>query len=592
MSYDGLVMKSVKEELQEHILGGRVDRIYQQDNNEITLNIRNKGNNYKLLISASGNNPRVYLTKYSKENPQTPPAFCMLLRKHLEGARIIDIMQFKMDRIMSINFQSKNELGDDLTKSLVMEIMGKHSNVILINQSTSKIIDSLKRINKNISSLREVLPGMTYSPLPISTKVNPLTVSKEDFMNLISSGEQRLTLKKYLVQSFTGISPLISAEIIFRSGLDDSRPIISIDSNEKNVLWDNFQAFFNEITRNNFNPTIILNEDKSIKAFSAVDLRQFSDKDNETIDSISDLLDKVYLETDISDRIKQKSQHLRKVVKNNLDKFLLKQEKLTEELNEAIDREKYKVYADLISANIYSIEKGSKKVELTNFYSPDSEIISVPLDFKLSPIQNAQKYYKKYSKLKNAAKIVKIQLEENSKNIEYLNSVMYNIDSSTSVEDIEDIKIELIEENYIKQTKLLKSKDKKKKVSNYETFLTSEGFTIHLGKNNKQNDKLTLKDAQKDDLWFHVKNAPGSHVVLKKEDTSFTDNSIILAANLAAIYSALSSSQNIEVDYTERKNIKRHPSKKPGLVNYTNYKTVNIKPDKDLYNTLIKNEKK
>lgn len=586
MSYDGSVLRSVIYELNEKLTNGRIEKIYQPEKDEITLNIRNNGIKYKLLLSASSNNPRIYLTTIDKDNPQTPPTFCMLLRKHLESARIISFEQYKMDRVFKMNVISKNELGDEITKSLIVEIMGKYSNIILVNNEDNKIYDSIKRVNEHMSRVREILPGIIYNIESISDKLNPLTRTKDEFSEDFKNTDENKSIKKFLMNTYTGISPLLTREISHRASLDETRPISSLSSEEFNTLSNTFFDFVNDLNENKYNPSYVLENNKII-AFSAVNLSIYPEDERTYVESISELLDTYYAKKDNDQRMKDKSSTIKKVVKNNLDKNIKKLEKQSEELNEAMNREKFKIYADLISANLYKIEKGQKSIEVENFYD-NMNLISVPLDERYSGSENANRYYKRYSKLKHAANRLISEIEKSKSNIDYLETVLLNIEFSDEVSDIEEIKEELKETGFIKKTK---TKKKNKKESKFLEFKSIDGYKIIVGKNNKQNEELTLKIASKDDMWFHVKGGAGSHVVIKNNGDDLSDKAIYEAASLAAYYSSFKNSNNIEVDYTTRKNIKRHPSKVPGLVIYVDFSTINVNDTEKTIQKIEKYEK-
>ncbi|EFI42340.1 NFACT family protein [Peptoniphilus sp. oral taxon 386] len=575
MSYDGSTLRAIVYELNEKISNTRIEKIYQPSNEELIFNLRNSNGKYKLLINAGSNAPRVYLTDEIKENPTNPPAFCMLLRKHLEGFKILNFSQYKMDRILRINILSKNELGDELEKSLFVEIMGKHSNIILTRSNDLKIYDSIKRVNSLMSSIREILPSTTYSIEPISNKIDP--ISKNSLYDSIEFFDENKSIKNNLIKTYTGLSPTIVREIAYRANIDENRMFFDLSPNEKEKLIQSYDEIIRDLKNHNYYP-IIIKSDNNLIDFSCIDLKMYPEKEKQNYNSISEAVKLFYSEKSITQLINDKSYTLKKLVKNYTDREIKKLEKQSQELNEAIDREKYKIYADLISANSYKIEKGANFVILENFYE-NMNLIKIPLDEKLSATSNANKYYKKYSKLKNAAIILEKEIEKTNTNIEYLKSILLNIRLSENSSDIDEIREELIEMGFIK-----KINTKKKKISSKMNFLeykSSEGYTIICGKNNKQNEYISLKLAGKDDLWFHVKNAPGSHVILKNNGNDFSQKSIEEAAQIAALNSSLLNSDNIEVDYTKRINIKRHPSKILGLISYTNYNTINIKK-KDL----------
>ncbi|WP_297392757.1 NFACT family protein [uncultured Peptoniphilus sp.] len=569
MSLDGTVVKNLVYEINNRVIDGRIDKIYQ-NNNDLLINIRAKGQRERLFISISGS-PRMYFSDEIFDSPQNPPAFCMLLRKHLENNQILEVSQYKMDRIIKILVKSRDELGEYSKKALIIELMGKHSNVILIDDDSKKIIDSLKRINFNLSSVREILPGLTYNPEDISEGFDPCKV--DSICDLIKNSKENLNIKSFFLKNFTGISPQMCSEIEYRSNIDFKRNLSSLSDEEIIELDKIFFEIFEIVKENNFSPIKIYREDL-FKDFYSIDLESLNDKEKIKVESISSLLEEFYNSKFLRDSLGSKSKDLKKLVKKNIEKLNRKLSNQANELNVALNREKFKVYADLISSNFYIIEKGADSVTVENFYN-NMEEIKIPLDSTLDGPSNAAKYYKKYSKLKNAATFLTEQIEIGKSEISYLESILLNIDFAERPDEIDEIYEELEKEGYLKKKKK-NNKKKKDSDENYITVKTEDGFDIFVGKNNKQNDYLTHKKAKKNDLWFHVKDAPGSHVILKNDNRDFTNNSLITAAKLAAKYSSLSKSQNIPVDYTFKMYVKRHPAKKPGLVTYTNYKTINI----------------
>ena len=569
MSLDGTVVKNLVYEINNRVIDGRMDKIYQ-NNNDLLINIRAKGQRERLFISISGS-PRMYFSDEIFDSPQNPPAFCMLLRKHLENNQILEVSQYKMDRIIKILVKSRDELGEYSKKALIIELMGKHSNVILIDDDSKKIIDSLKRINFNLSSVREILPGLTYNPEDISEGLDPCQV--DSISDLIKDSRENLNIKSFFLKNFTGISPQMCSEIEYRSNIDFKRNLSALTDPEIIELDKIFSKIFKIVRENNFSPIKIYREDL-FKDFYSLDLESLNDKEKIKVESISSLLEEFYNSKFLRDSLGSKSKELKKLVKKNIEKLNRKLSNQANELNVALNREKFKVYADLISSNFYKIEKGADSVTVENFYDEMKEI-EIPLDPTLDGPSNAAKYYKKYSKLKNAASFLTEQIEIGKSEISYLESILLNIDFAERPDEIDELYEELEKEGYLKKKKK-NNKKKKDSDENYITVKTEDGFDIYVGKNNKQNDYLTHKKAKKNDLWFHVKDAPGSHVILKNNNKDFTNNSLLTAAKLAAKYSSLSKSQNIPVDYTFKMYVKRHPAKKPGLVTYTNYKTINI----------------
>lgn len=572
MAFDGIVTRSVVKELKEKLVGLNVNRIYQVEDDEINILFRN----YKLLISNSGNIPRIYLTEESKENPKTPYLFAMVLRKHLSGALVKDIVQYGNDRVIEIKFDAWDDFSEKTKKSLIVEIMGRHSNIILVDENKT-IIDSITRVSEAMSRVRQIQPHLDYEYLPDETKLEPMEVSKNDVKNLIENTARNTKVSRFIFSSFTGFSKGIGIEIAERANVDSDRPISSLEKFEGDRLIDEIYNFILEIKNHNYSYNAYLDEDKIVD-FHVMKLYSLEGLKKVEFSTPSEMLDKVYSKRDKDDRLRQKSQSLRKKVSGKLDKDKSKLSNLKRDLSQAEDRDKYRVYGDVLSANFHKVNPGDTEIKLKNFYSEEGEDITIPLDEKISPPQNAQKFYKKYSKLKTAEKILKEQIAETESEIEYLDSVLSYIDMAEEVDEIDNIKDELIEENYIKRNKKNWSRKKpKKEFRRYE----KDGYKIYVGRNNIENDLLTHKEARRDDLWLHAQGIPGSHVIIKTNGKDDIPEYVIkYGAELAAYYSKARNSGSVDVDYTKKQNVKRHPMNKPGLVNYTDFDTILVESDK------------
>lgn len=587
MSFDGIVTRAIIEELKDTILGGKVDKIYQHEKDEILIQVYNKGENRNLLISASNNNPRIHFTHYDRINPSSPPMFCMVLRKHLTRGIISNIEQFNMDRVIFIDISSLDELGSITEKRLVIEIMGKYSNIILIDKVSSKVIDSIKRVTPEMSRIRQVLPGTEYIYPKQDGRLNPLNITKEDFIRLIDKDKGSKQSFKHFYTNFIGLGPLISKEICYQGNIEIDRPLSSLTLEEKENLYNSFNTIMDKVKRMDYNPLLIRSNFKeNYIAFYALDIGHLGQQ-KVYLNSISKVLDEYYIKNDTIDRVNQKAQSIKKSVQTKLERSLNKLAKQKEELLESKNRETYKIYGDLISANLHRLEKGLEEVQLENFYLEDMAKITVPLDKRYSPAENAQRYYKKYSKLKNAYQLLLKQIPETEEEIYYLENILNSIDHCTSVDEIEEIKEELINEGYLKGKP---NRNKNETISKPNHYVSSDGFHIFVGKNNKQNDQLTLKTAQKEDLWFHVQKMPGSHVIIKVENKKVPDTTIKEAAMLAAYYSKAKNSTNVPVDYTERKNVKKPRKAKSGMVIYENFNTIFVTPSKEKIQSLKKIE--
>jgi len=585
MPFDGSVVHSIVSELNRTIVNGKIDKIYQPEKDELIIHIRNYKDNYKLLMSASPSYPRVHLTQENRSNPAVPPSFCMLLRKHLMGGRILEVRQPGLERIMEIDIECFDELGYSAHKTLIAEIMGRHSNIIFIDKSSGRIIDSIKRVSFEISSVREVLPGMVYEYPPSGGKRNPLSITWESFQKCIEALNGSIRAEKYLINSYNGISPVIAREICLRASVDSDSDMAQLNSFQLKRVYDSLCWLKDSLLNRSFKPNIVFMEGKA-SDFSCLDLEVYRKYDKEYYGSISETVYKYYDEKDRKDRIKQKSGDIYKIITNRLDRCKKKLEILRNELSDAEASERYKIYGDIIMSNLYNLEKGMSSARLLNYYSPEVDYVEVPLDPQLTPTANAQKYYKQYNKSKNAVGRIHEQLRENSQEMQYLEAQLDNLDKCTEEIELEEIRNELAEQGYIKARKAPKSKQSK--VSKPMHFVSSNGFDIYVGKNNAQNDYLTLKLASSQDMWLHTKDIPGSHVIIKAEGREIDDTTLEEAANLAAYYSKGRMSSKVPVDYTRKKNVKKPAGAKPGMVIYDNYWTMYVDPDEAKINNMKK----
>lgn len=568
MSFDAIVTRALTDEFNNNYIGARVDKIYQTEKDEIMINMRSKDGSFKVLVSASSNNPRFYVSKISKENPSEAPLFSMILRKNLSGSKLVKVEQFGFDRAAQFVFSGYNEFHEEALYYLVVEIMGKYSNIVLCNEN-HKVIDAIKRVSTVMSSKREIEPGLIYERPPVFDRVSPINANEEELKNMMTNNAD-LELRDFLMRSFLGLSTEIANKILFDAAIDDKNLLKNLDENDANKFISSFIKTFEEVKEKNYSFNIYkLSERKS--AYNAINLNQYASLEKENFSSISELLDKYYYEKDQKDRIAQRSQNMRHTISANLKRAKNKLQKQKEEMLESANRETYKVYADLISSNIHKISKGLKEIKLENFYDNMNEI-SVPLDQKLSAVQNAQKYYKRYQKMKQREIVLEKQIENTEDEINYLELVSDAIDRTDDVKNLDEIYFELIKNNYIKKDKKIKNKPKKIAIHSVDYDDTSK---VYYGKNNLQNEYITFKVADKNDVWMHVKGFPGSHVVIKSDGYP-SDELLVFAAKIAAKNSKAKDSNKVDVDFTTRKNVKKHPSGKTGLVNYVNFKTITV----------------
>ncbi len=587
MALDGLVIHSLVNELSTKLIGGKVDKVHQPEDDEIVLYIRNNKENFKLVLSCSSSNPRVYIANdYKKENPIKAPMFCMLFRKYIQGGNIVNISQVGFERIIKISIDSLDELKEKTRKDIYIEIMGRHSNIILTHNSDNKIIDSAKRIPTSISRVRQILPGLTYELPPAQSKLNPLdNISKDSFIKSLKTFDGPIF--KGIYSKFLGISPVISKELCYRANINEKINTNDISEEDITSLYNEFISLFNNIINNIFSPCIVINEklDKVID-FSCINLTLYNDLKFINKDSMSTILEDYYKTKDIKDRIHQRASDLKKSISVKLERLYHKQEKQEEELLEAENADIYKVKGELLTAYIYMIEKGMDSVEVQNFYDPNYENVTISLNKNLTPSENAQKYFKKYNKLKTAKKEITSQIAINKEEIDYLENIILSIENCENLAELQDIKDELIRLGYSKSSGKLKSKKETALTTKPHEFISSEGFKILVGKNNKQNDYLTLRIADPDDIWMHTKNIPGSHVIIKCAGKDVSEQTIYEGAMLAAYFSKSKMSSQVPVDYTKKKHVKKPSGSKPGMVIYETNSTMYVTPTEEMVASL------
>ena len=590
MALDGLVIHSIVNELHNKLLGGKIDKVYQPENDEVVLHIRNNKENFKLVLSCSASNPRVYLANnYKKENPINAPMFCMLFRKYIQGGNIVDISQVGFERIIKISVESFDELKEKTTKDIIIEIMGRHSNIILTHSLDDKIIDSAKRIPPSVSRVRQILPGQTYILPPAQDKLNPIdNIDIDSFKNTLNNFDS--SIFKAIYSKFLGISPVIAKEICFRANVDENTLINEISSDDINKVYKEFISLFKDIKNNIYNPSMVIDESiDKVLDFSCINLNQFSNLSIINDDSISKILENYYATKDIKDRIHQRSSDLRKSISIKLDRLYNKLNKQQKELLESENADIYKVKGELITSYIYMIEKGMENIEVPNFYDPECKNIKISLNKNFTPSENAQKYFKKYNKMKTAKKEITSQVEITKEEVNYLENILLSIENCETLAELMDIREELTKVGYLRGK--INNKKETKLTTKPHEFISSDGFKILVGKNNKQNDHLTLKIASNDDIWMHTKNIPGSHVIIKTDGKEVSDETIFEGAMLAAYFSKSKLSSQVPVDYTKKKNIKKPNGAKPGMVIYETNSTIYVTPTEELVAKLkIKSE--
>lgn len=578
MAYDGLFFRSLVSELSQLLTGGKIDKIHQPEKDELTIGIRSGSQNFKLKLSADASLPHIALSEEKKENPLQAPMFCMLLRKHLAGGKILSITQSGLERIVEIAVESRDELGDISTKILAIEVMGKHSNIILYQESDFKILESIKRISALMSRTRQVYPGIPYTPPPFS-KRNLLT----DEPSLIDLKGSEDSLTKYLVKEWQGFSPATANQLFYGQMLPLEMPLSTWQSKDLEKALELILKLKAKLLNNEYNFGLLFGDEAKTTAKEVLSLSTPALEAHFPItgyDSAVSVTTAFFGNKDKSNRLDQKGAHMRKAVAARLEKAEGKHAKLTMDYHNAESAELYKISGELLLANIYQLDKGMSFVELDNYYEDPVTSLKIDLDLRLTPAENAQRYFKRYNKAKIGQIEILKQLEETEAEMRYLEAVLTAIDNSGDAENLEDIRDELADQGYVKR-KIVAGKSKKKKMT-YMSFTSSEGFEILVGKNNVQNDYITLRLASNKDLWLHTKIIPGSHVIVRTEGTDCPEQTLYEAAVLAAYHSKARQSGQVPVDYTLVKNIIKPNGAKPGMVVYNTNKTIYVTPDETL----------
>ena len=551
MAFDGIITYAMTKELENRINLGKIEKVYQPESDELVFHIHTRAGNCKLYASISSSHSCVHFIEKSLANPAVPLSFCMLMRKHLNGGRIVEIKQRGCERIVEISLETLNELGFTVSKKIIMEIMGKHSNIILVDMTNNRIIDSIKRVSIDVNRVRQILPGKEYQYPPGQDKISFKEITQQQ-LNSITVGD------KAILSQVGGISPAIARELAAQPD-----------------PYEFMETLLGSIERGDFVPRVYVDEKGVPREFHIVDLAEFEGAcERITFETLSEAIAYYFDNKATSNRAKQKSHDLVKSVSSTLDKLYLKKQRLSEDVLKAENSEDLRLYGELLTANMHLIKAGMKSVSVTNYY--DGTTVEIPLDERHSPGKNAQDYYKKYGKMKTSIKEKQIQIQENDHDIAYLESVLTYLNNTDSVEEVEALKLELIETGYVRRRKTT-VKEKKYKPMPHR-YTTSDGFKVLVGRNNKENDILTLKTASKTDYWFHTKDIPGSHVIVETAGREISETAILEAAGIAAYHSKGRDSENVPVDYVQVKYVKKPAGSKPGMVIFTNNKTVWVNP--------------
>ena len=576
MALDGIFLRHLKKEIEKTAVGARVDKISQPNRDEIVLSLRTRTAGGKLLLSARANSARIGFTRFVPENPKEPPMLCMLLRKRLAGARLVAVRQPDLERLLCLDFTAVNELGDEGTLTLVAEIMGRYSNIILVD-GAGKIVDALKRVDAEMSSERLVLPGLLYRFPPPQNKLCLLTAPREEIARRVFSMPGGAELSKALLASVQGVSPIVCRELQHLVGRGADLRVCDMTPERRERLLYFLGALAKTAENADGVPCMAVGPDKKPLDFSFLPIRQYGGAASvRSFGSFSELLDEFYGERDRIERMRVRSQDLLRVLTTASDRLSRKINAQRGDLEQCAKRDEWRVCGDLLNANLYRLHKGQDSAELLNFYEEAQPAVTIRLDPALTPSQNAQKYYKEYRKAKTAKEVLAVQIRQAQQELLYLDTVLEELSRASNEKELSEIRAELTEQGYIRAQRGYK---KQGASLGPMRFRSGDGFLILVGRNNRENDFLTLKQARKTDLWFHTKNIPGSHVVLSLGGRAPTAEAVGQAAMLAASFSRGKSSSNVAVDYTQVRHVSKPQGAKPGMVIYVDFKTVFASPD-------------
>ena len=570
MAFDGVTIAGIVNELKETITGNRIYKIAQPEKDELILTIKGSCGQVRLLLSADASLPLIYMTDKNKTSPMTAPNFCMLLRKHLQNAKIVSVSQPGLERVVRFELEHLNELGDLCRKYLIIELMGKHSNIIFCDDQNT-IIDSIKHISGMVSSVREVLPGREYFIPKTQDKAELLETKQSEIGAVLTT--KNMPLYKAIYGGFTGLSPCVAHELCYRAKVDSDKAVSDLTAAELERISQQLYVLSEDIRNGRFMPNVVY-ENKQPKEYAATRLTSYSDENMRCFATVSELLEYYYAEKNVITRIRQRSVDLRRIVQTALERNVKKYDLQLKQLSDTEKREKYRIYGELLNTYGYGVEAGATSFEALNYY--DNQMITIPLDPTLSTGENAKKYFERYQKLKRTYEALKTLTADTKAEIEHLSSISTSLDIALKEEDLVQIKEELIESGYIKRKGGVRGKQRREKLTSKPFhYVSSDGYHIYVGKNNYQNEELTFKLATGNDWWFHAKGIPGSHVVVKANGEELPDRVFEEAGKLAAHYSQARGQEKVEIDYTQKKNVKKPNGSKPGfVVYYTNYSLV------------------
>ena len=581
MSLDGIAIHALADELAALLVGARIDKIQQPDSSTILLSLRQPGKTDKLLLSCNAQTARICVTTTVKSNQNQPPMFCMVMRKHIEGSKIIDIRQNGWERMVEIVCEGYDEMGEKATRVLIGEFMGKHSNLILINPQNNQILDSARRLGTDTSSYRQVLPGLTYIVPPPQDKVSLMELTEEQMISFFMEAPANMSLKKILLNHIAGFGPQTAAEIIHRSGINPDERVDFLGDYDYSRIWQQILWLRDVIARKAYEPTIVTDGRKTI-AFAPFRLEQYAQYEQHTLESMSVLMEQFIGRKEKENHLAQRASDLERIINREIERCEKKLALQLDKVQEGEDSEHFKIWGELITANLYQIQQGDSATVM-NYYDPEQQMITIPMQANLTPNENAQKYFRKYAKAKAGAQQSMIQAELTQDELNYLDSIKNSLQSAQTLDDLNDVRLELENAEYVK-AKLTKQNKKKKKEPVFKPLILHYGdIELLVGKNNVQNDYVTTKMARNNDVWFHAKDIPGSHVILRNHmaQRELSQEVLDFAAHIAAYFSKSRQSALVPVDYTLKRYVHKPNGAKPGRVIYENQKTIYITPDED-----------
>ena len=587
MSLDGIAIHALADELHEQLAGARIDKIQQPDSTTIVLSVRQPGRNDKLLLSCNPQTARIGLASSNKPNPMQPPLFCMVLRKHLEGSKILEIRQNQWERVIEIVCEGYDEMGEKATRILIGEFMGKHSNLILINPQTNVILDSARRLGFDMSQYRQVLPGLTYIAPPPQDKVSLMELTEDELIRFFMEAPSSASLKKILLNHIAGFGPQTAAEIIQRSGLNPDDRVDFLGQYDYDRIWQQLLWLRNLLNEKAYQPTLVEDGKKAI-AFAPFPLEQLEAYTQKTLPSMSQLVEQFIGRKEQDNLFSQRAGDLERIINREIERCEKKLALQLDKVQEGEDSEHFKIWGELLTANLYQIKQGDS-AEVLNYYDPDQQMITIPMQANLTPNENAQKYFKKYAKAKAGAQQSMIQAEHTQDELNYLDSIKNSLRNAQTPNDLQDIRLELETAEYVK-ARLTKQNKKNKKEPEFKPLVLHYGdIELLVGKNNVQNDYVTTRMARNNDVWFHAKDIPGSHVIIRnhQEQRELSQDVLDFAAHIAAYFSKGRQSALVPVDYTLKRHVHKPNGAKPGRVIYENQKTIYITPDEEAIQDIL-----